>query len=246
MKAFEYTLACGVVAAAIIFAPRPLVAAPVLGSNLIVNGDAEAGPGSLSGNAVASIPNWTSSGNFTVVQYAAGAGFPSPTDPGPVSRRANFFAGGPSNASSSASQLVDLSTLAGEIDMGRVSFDLSGFLGGFSSQRDNAVLTVSFINESSVQLRAAQLGPVSSVDRSNNTGLLFRDVLGTVPIGTRSINVFLQMTRLDGTYNDGYADNLSLVLTAPTNVPEPTSLWLVCAAAMSLTLTGKRPSKKVA
>ena len=247
MNEFRRLAVCGVVAVTTFLAPCPIVAAPVvLGTNLIVNGDAEAGPGSLSGAAVASIPNWSSSGNFTVVQYAAGGGFPTLTDPGPVSRGNNFFAGGTSNPSSSASQLIDLSTLANEIDAGQIAFQLAGFLGGFSTQRDNAVLMASFINGSNVQLGSAQLGPVSTADRASNTGLLFRDTLGSVPIGTRSVNLLLQMTRLDGSYNDGYADNLSLVLTTPTNVPEPSSFWLVCVAAIGLTLTGKRASKKVA
>ncbi len=62
-------------------------------SNLIVNGDAESGVGG-NGGEVASVPDWTTSGNFTVVSYDAGGGFPTPSDPGPPDRGANFFAGG--------------------------------------------------------------------------------------------------------------------------------------------------------
>jgi hypothetical protein len=35
---------------------------------------------------------------------------------------------------------------------------------------------------------------------------------GPVPMGTRSVLVVLSMTRQEGSSNDGYADNLSLVL----------------------------------
>ena len=65
-----------------------------LGANVIVNGDAEAGAGSADGFAPVTIPGWTAVGPFIVVQYAAGAGFPGASDPGPPSRGLNFFAGG--------------------------------------------------------------------------------------------------------------------------------------------------------
>ena len=48
-----------------------------LGTNLLLNGDAEAEPGSASGNDVELIPDWTTTSNFTVVQYGAPA-FPTP------------------------------------------------------------------------------------------------------------------------------------------------------------------------
>src|SRR5271166_4449209 len=77
------------------------LAVPLFGTNLIVNGNAEAGTGSASGNDIESVPGWSTVGNFTVVQYGA-AGFPSSTSPGPANRGSNFFAGGPNNAGSSA------------------------------------------------------------------------------------------------------------------------------------------------
>ena len=40
----------------------------------------------------------------------------------------------------------------------------------------------------------------------------------TVPPGTRSITVRVEATRLEGFYNDGYADNISLVLGSSTPV----------------------------
>jgi hypothetical protein len=36
-----------------------------------------------------------------------------------------------------------------------------------------------------------------------------------VPVGTRLIVVVVNMTEVTGPYDDGYADNLSLVLTSP-------------------------------
>ena len=204
-------------------------AAFVTGVNLIVNGNAEAGTGSATGNNDVAVPGFTTAGNFTVVKYDIGGGFPASTDAGPTSRGANFFAGGQSNASSSATQVIDISGGAVTIDGGGVTFALSGFLGGFSTQGDNAVLTATFLGGSA--LGTAGIGPVTAANRGNNTGLLFRDTTGRVPVGTRSISLTLQMTRTDGSYNDGYADDLSLVLTA-ADVPPVTAVPAPASAAL--------------
>jgi len=50
------------------------------------------------------------------------------------------------------------------------------------------------------------------VDRGGLTSFLFRAATNPVPSGTRQIKLLLTMTRQSGSYNDGYADNLSLVL----------------------------------
>lgn len=209
---------------------RPAMAVSVFGSNLIVNGDAEAGAGSNEGNQV-TVPDWTTTSTFTAVQYGASGGFPSPTDPGPTNRGNNFFAGGPGGALSTAMQTIDVSSGASTIDLGNTKFTLSGFLGGFADQRDNAVLSITFRASNDTSLGTASIGPVSNTDRNNLTGLLFRSDDGTVPTGTRLIDVTLTDTRLDGSYNDGYADNLSLILGAgtqppPPGVPLPAAAWM--------------------
>jgi hypothetical protein len=53
---------------------------------------------------------------------------------------------------------------------------------------------------------------VLAADRSNTTEFVQRSASGTVPVGTRSIRIVVTATRLSGHTNDGYADNLSLVL----------------------------------
>ena len=52
-------------------------------------------------------------------------------------------------------------------------------------------------------------------NRANITGLLETSSSGLIPVGTRRISVQLAIigTGLPGSYNDGYVDNLSLVLT---------------------------------
>lgn len=216
--------------------PGSAAAGSIFGTNLVVNGDAEADAGSANGSAIGPVTGFSTTGNFTVVIYGPGFGFPLPTDPGPADRGLNFFAGGPNIASSSASQHIDLAAGAGPIDSGTVSFDLSAYLGGFGSQRDNAVLTLQFLDAGSSLLASAAIGPVTNVDRGNQSGLLLREASGLVPAGTRFAQVELQLSRFDGSYNDGYADNLSLVLSA---VPEPASPALL-AAGLALLGLGAR------
>ena len=198
-----------------------------LETNLIANGGAESGAGSSDGSVVA-VPSWITTSNFTVVIYGAPGGFPAAASPGPPDRGLNFFAGGPTNAGSTASQTIDTTADAAQIDAGQITFDLSGYLGGFSDQGDNAVLSATFLSASNLLLGSASIGPVTPDDRRDITGMLLRSTSGAVPVGTRSVNVNLQMTRLDFMYNDGYADNLSLIFHV---VPEPPSLSLVAALA---------------
>ena len=72
---------------------------------------------------------------------------------------------------------------------------------------------MSFRNANGTELATATIGPVASADRSATTGLLFRSTSASLPVGVRTAVVTLTLTRLEGTANDGYADNLSLVLT---------------------------------
>jgi hypothetical protein len=188
--------------------------------NVIVNGDAEAGPGASSGSmVVASVPGWTTSGNANVVMYGAHSGYPTQADRGPPDRGANFFAGGPDDPSSVFTQHIDLGAYTAFIGHGNVSFKLSAYLGGYAEQEDNAVLTVTFLGAAQgsggkgATLSTATLGPVRVADRDENTGLLARATVGAVPAKAASADVQLTMTRTEGSNNDGYADDLILILS---------------------------------
>ena len=177
--------------------------------NLIVNGNAEAAIGSVDGTPV-STPGWTSVGEATAAQYGVN-GWPALTDPGPADRGSNLFSGGPSEDTSSLSQTVNVSQFASLIDASNVTYLLSGWLGGWSSQDDNAMLTVTFRNALGVALGTGSIGPVMASDRASVTGLVQRSSSGAVPSGTRTVLVVLSMARTSGSANDGYADDLSLV-----------------------------------
>ena len=175
------------------------------GANLIVNGGAEAGTGST-------LTGWTVvTGTTESVSYATGGGFPTAASPGPPDRGSNFFAGGCCAATSQLRQVVDVSGSAALIDASAVSFQLSAYLGGYGGQDNNATLSATFLDGSDATIGSpTAVGPVLAADRASNTGLLLRSASGLVPPNTRSVQVDLVQTG-DGFYNDGYADNLSLV-----------------------------------
>lgn len=224
--------------AALALAPLAAHAAS-FGPNLIVNGDAEAGAGSSDGSKVG-VPGWVTTSNFTAVKYGASGGFPFAADPGPANRGQNFFAGGDSNPFSSARQTIDLASLSASINSGKTQFDLSGWLGGYAGQNDRATLTVTFRDSSQNVISSTSLASVSAADRVNGTGLVLRDTQGYIPVGALSADIVLDMTRDAGSYNDGYADNLSFSVAA---VPEPETYAMLLGGLALLGVAARRKGR---
>jgi hypothetical protein len=177
-----------------------------------VNSGAENGPSDASGkDPVSQIPGWIMNGDIDVLPYGA-HGIVGSSDPGPVNRGKNLFTGGPDTPDTSASQSIDLSSESTDIDNGEVSYTLAGYLGGYGSQDDNALVFIQFKDSTGKILSTAHIGPVSVADRKGQTELVLRTTTGKVPKGTIKLVVTLHMIRTFGTDNDGYADNLSLIL----------------------------------
>jgi hypothetical protein len=131
----------------------------------------------------------------------------------------NFFAGGPGGAASAATQAVDVSGAAAEIDAGKLAATLSGLLGGYSSQTDHATVTATFLNAAGGSAGTVGLPTVTAADRSQTTALVARTASAAVPAGTRQISVRIDAIRDEGSYNDAYIDNVSLVLGAGGGTP---------------------------
>ncbi len=184
----------------------------LLGINLIINPNAEGGAGGDGASESVPIPFWAAT-SATVIHYGI-EGLPSETSPGSPDRRANFFAGG-TVASGTLKQQVNVSNLSADSDAGALSYSLKGWLGGRSSQNDNANVTATFRSGSGASLGTATIGPVLAVDRNSITGMVQRSKTGAVPPGTRTISVMVTMTRTVGGNCDGFADDLSLVLIKP-------------------------------
>jgi hypothetical protein len=189
--------------------------------NLVRNGDAESGGASPTGRYVGT-PNWdVTSGTFTAAPYNISF-FPNTnlvTNTVPANHGYNLFTGGPDSPSSTSSQVIDLAALAGDIDAGHVLYTLSADLGGDRDQADSAFVNAFFRDEGSSTIDTAGIGPVTVEIRGGLTKLLPVSSGGTIPAGTRSI--FIEVVMQGAGYNNGYADNISLVLT-----PDLTYLFL--------------------
>ncbi|MEV8392096.1 MULTISPECIES: phosphoesterase [unclassified Streptomyces] len=188
--------------------------------NLLVNGDAERGPGG-SAEPVSAVHGWVvREGAPALIGYDVGNGYPTPADPGPAPahRGSRFFSGG----NSPRTALVQDVTLpaAGAVgraavDAGRVRYAVSGWLGGYATQEDGARLSVEFRDGRGTPVALSVLGPVTAAERGGRTALVERTAEAAVPPGARSARVLLVFTRAgSGVSNDGYADAISLTLKA--------------------------------
>ena len=186
------------------------------GSNLILNPGAEAYSGTADGFNMITPNHWTANGNPTVVQYDSGYGSSilvrKPGNGGDA-----FFAGGPTDESDDFFQNIDLSSISAAVDAGQVSFTLGALIGGRSTDGDNATVSVNFRDASETAISEISTASVSAGDRDNRTKFIGRTRSGTVPADARFAQIQIHFKRDDGSYNDGFADNLSLVLT--TNTP---------------------------
>ena len=181
--------------------------------DLLRNGGFDQADGSKDGSQV-STPAWAMTGRATAVRYGADNGYPTAKDPGPPDRGRNFLAGGGDGNVGTATQTVDLAAYSGSIDGGSQRYQLSGWLGGWTTQADDAVVTVYFEDASGRRLGSGKIGPVTPAERRDKTGFLFRSLGSTVPAHARRAIVVVTMTRFEGTANDGYVDSLELKLTS--------------------------------
>jgi hypothetical protein len=196
------------VAAALVFAAPAAAALPA--GNLVVNPGAEAAEGAASSSTQLPLPGWTVESTFTAVKYGA-PNFLTVEDGTRLRGGANFFAGGPGGQVSAASQTIDLSGAARDIDAGAAIASLSALIGGYANQEDSATVSVTPLNSSSIGIApATTIGPVAQAERAATTNLLPRSTTITLPAGTRKLSVRITATRASGNYNDGYVDNVNV------------------------------------
>ncbi len=187
--------------------------------NVIVNAGAEI----LSGNPSFPFVGWDVVPGVPSGQplpWDGVGGNPAPTDPGPEDRGVRLFSGGLGNAVAGVRQLAfvdpDWKTA---VDAGRARFRFRAFLGGFFDQGDAATATVTFRDVAQQPLAdPIVLGPVTALEREDQTALLPVEAAGGVPPNTFILDVEIRSTRAGGNHNDGYADSLELVLS---ELPEP-------------------------
>jgi len=203
MKSRNAALVAALVATMTVVSPASPVAVAASG-NLIVDGDGEAASCSDSGYDGMTIPGWTvTAGSPNVVCFTNRQGFPNASVSGARPGK-GYFTGGPWGNSS----------MTQTVDAGSTMFNLSGWLGGWSSQNDRAGMTATFLSATGASLGTSTVGPVTATDRLSGTKFLQRSSTGSVPSGTRSIKVVVDFTNTAGQTTDGYADDLSLTLSA--------------------------------
>jgi hypothetical protein len=181
-------------------------------------------PGNLLQNAGAedqTLAHWT--GNVFPLNYGF-EDYPSRAVGDQYTGGCYFFSTG-SHVTTDAStvQTIDLSQ-ATEIATGNVVATLSGYLGGFGAQNDNAQVQVQFRDQGNNAVgNTIVIGPVTAADRGNQTNLLHRLASGTVPVQTKTARVTIVLTNVSGGATDGYADNLSFSLDGSEGAPPATS-----------------------
>lgn len=218
--------------------PRPTIG---FGKNLIFNGDAEYDDGFVQHGMDQKVTGWNEfpdadfqaetsqrfgDRSFTVIEYGAPSGFPSVGE-APPDGGENFFSGTSQigqiagGGTAIMQQTIDVSSLSDHIDGGYVDYEISAFLGGFSSQDDKADFIARFLaSDGTTVLDTVSLIGPDAFERGNQTGFLFREDFGDLVPGTRFIE--LELVTFG---NDGYADNLRFVLSS--SIPEPGSTILI-------------------
>ncbi len=178
----------------------------------IANPGAETGSCSSAGSGKSNVQDWTVTSKPQQVCYGA-SGFPTAAEgPQPPASPGNAFFGGGDDASATMTQTVSVSSQASYIATGAEPYSLSAWLGGYSSQADNAGLVATFLNSSGAPLGTATLAPVTPAERGDTTELLLESASGPVPVGTVSVKFTITCTREAGTFNDGYADDIGMTL----------------------------------
>jgi hypothetical protein len=106
-------------------------------------------------------------------------------------------------------QLINVSALI----VGGHPFELSGELGGYSTQDDYSTVSAAFESANGAILGRAVLGPATEADRGGTSELIAETLNGTVPAGTTQVLITIATTGVGGGANsDGQADNLNLTI----------------------------------
>jgi hypothetical protein len=211
--------------------------ADVLTPNLVQNPGAEKG-GSGLGGVVTTIPSWSRGPEFgssrsTVVDYGT-AGFPTRAQAAALDGGSQFFAGGPfygpDDNSVDYSEAVigqDIAIPADVMNLvqsGGAQVTFSACLGGYADQDDYVEMklyqtAVSFSYDR--QPGEATITGPRAAGRGGTTALLPVSNTYNLPPTVTMMGIRLDFVRTSGaaTYNDGYADNVSVRISTAGSVP---------------------------
>ncbi len=139
-------------------------------------------------------------GQFSATKYNQNGFLDSETHQGLY-----FFTGGDVPLS------IGEQTIIVAADMIEKTFEFSAELGGYDGQQDHAVVELFFMNSNTTIISKYELGPVTNTERGNNTKLLRKSVSGVIPSTAVQAKLRITLTRFEGSYNDGYVDNIKVV-----------------------------------
>ncbi|MFO7571981.1 MAG: hypothetical protein R6W48_05185 [Gaiellaceae bacterium] len=192
--------------------------------NLVKNPGAEAGPGQTSTSNQGATrfipPGWEWStvpekeAGFVATQYGSHPYFPSKAVSAAIGGGRNFLWAGYPLQRSVATQTMDVSGAAAEIDGGGVKACLSGYLGSLRKNPDSSIaMALELVSAEGARLGQLVVAPVRGATL-NETTMLRRATQGAVPRNTRQLRVVLTGQRpVSGGAIYGYADNISVALT---------------------------------
>ena len=223
VRAIRPRLLLGTVA--LLIYATPSAAQSILNTNLIVNGNAEAGPaGTGVVTAVASIPSWTvQSGKPTVLPYNLTStvpqqptnGYEQLTDPAPPDHGFQYFAAAFPSLPAVLSQVINVSAASSLINAGNAEFIASAYMGSAAGISVGTQMAVAFQNANGQTFSTTTVGP--AFPSFPSAGMFLYQQIGIVPQGTVQITVSL--TLQNGNYDTGIADSLSLMLTQSGSSP---------------------------
>ena len=240
-------LPAAAVGALLLASPLAARQAAIPSGNLVVNPGAEDSPGTTVATVVKPA-GWATTGALSVWEYAPRElDRPTQAFAATIGGGTNFFAGGPGDNSGTqsthtASQTIDISGAATEIDAGQVGATLSAFLGGYTVSEDLATVTARFLDAAGANLGSVRVGPVTRDDRKRLTVLLKRTAQANVPLKTRSIAVVIAVKADGNGANHAFVDNISLTLgkAIVVVIPKPT---LVAACKGKTLIATVKPAK---
>lgn len=184
----------------------------LISKNLLRNGGAELGGAAADGKSVVKPQSWQTVGTFTAVGYGV-AGLPGTQTSANIGGGKHFFAGGPTTAPASATQLVPVPlSWRKAVAAGLAFAQLSADLGGSRTKPDAAVVVVQFLSARGKALGGFKIGPVTPAQRDNMTAMMPVQAVHAVARSSRTLRVTIASPGGTGTYDDAYADNVSLRL----------------------------------
>lgn len=201
----------------------PSAASAVIPSgNLIANRGAEEGPSGEVGNRLP-IPGWSTAAGaagFMAIEYRPD-GDPAPrlhvSDPNTSGCRAFFGGGEGVSTMTAATQTIDVSAAAAEIDTGSVSARTSALIGQVSApgEGDLGEVRHEFLGAAENVIGSASMANAGTVDQ-----LQLAEQAVAVPVGTRRIRVSL-IAQASGSSNLVYFDDVGLTLdgSSPNTAP---------------------------